>query len=322
MRRALLLGSILIVAAAGRAALASPAAAPAAPPAARLGDSLSGAAKDDYESGRVLFENHDYSGALVKFQHAFELSSDVRLLWNMGACEKNLHHYARVLTLVERFLREGGSRLTPAQRDEAETVVRTVRPLVGEIHVFVDEGGATVAVDDVTVGTTPLSEPLLVDLGDRRIRVSKPGFEEHVSVEHVTGASMTTISVALARERHEGRLTVATDAAAAIDLDGKIMGVGRWQGTVMPGSHALRITADGMQPYQAELAIRDGESRSVDITLRKQSSGVSPWLIGGIAVAAAGLGVGGYFLFRPSTTTAAPTDGTIAPYKVTVQAPH
>ena len=111
---------LVIIAAArfgGGAALAAATAPAAAPSAVKLGDALTGPAKEDYDSGRVLFENHDFAGALVKFQHAFELSSDARLLWNMGACEKNLHHYARVLTLVERFLREGGARITPAQRE-------------------------------------------------------------------------------------------------------------------------------------------------------------------------------------------------------------
>src|SRR5579862_8187589 len=87
----------------------SPAPAPSAPTTptaagpATLSDSLSGQAKDDYESGRILFENGDNAGALVKFQHAFDLSSDSRLLWDMGACEKNLRHYVHVLRLVERY---------------------------------------------------------------------------------------------------------------------------------------------------------------------------------------------------------------------------
>lgn len=315
-----LLGTVLTVVAGGVArGQSSPS---SAAPAARLSESLTGQARDEYESGRVLFENRDYVGALVKFQRAFDLSGDVRLLWNMGACEKNLRHYTRVLVLVEQFLRDGGARLTATQRDEAAAILRTVRPLIGEIELAANEPGAAVYLDDAPVGTTPLKEPMRADLGDRRIRVSKPGFKEQTAVAHVTGGAKTALSVTLQREIHEGHLLVATDAGAVIEVDGKAVGVGRWQGVVEPGTHALRIAAPEMQPYGAELVVRDGESRSVDVTLRKESKDTSKWWwIGGAAVAA-GLGVGGYFLLRPTTTTSDPMDGTINPYRIVVQAPH
>lgn len=288
------------------------------PAPAALGDSLTGAAKDEYVAGRILFQNGDFSGALVKFQHAFDLSSDVRLLWDMGACEKNLRHYVRVLRLVERYMHDGDPRITEAQRAEAAVVVRTVRALVSELHLIANEAGASVFVDDEPVGTTPLMEPLLVDLGQRRIRVRKPGFKEQVIVQQVPGASELTVSVALERETHEGRIFVSTDAGGAIRLDGTAVGMGRWEGPVGTGSHTIGITAPGMRAYSTEVTVHDGESRILDVTLQHESGGISAaWWIGGGVLVAAGLGVGGYFLYRPSQTTAAPTSGTITPGTIT-----
>ncbi len=289
------------------------------PPAPSLSEALTGQAKDDYVTGRVLFDNGDFAGALVKFHHAFDVSTDVRLLWNMGACEKNLHHYVHVLRLVDRYLQEGGAQLTDAQRAEAASVTRTVHSLVSEVHLIVNEAGASVFVDDEPAGTTPLMEGLLVDLGDRRIRVSKPGFTEQVIAQHLAGASEVTVSVALEREVRQARLVVSTDAAGAIQLDGAAVGFGHWEGAVSPGSHALRITAAGMRPYSTEIAFREGETRALDAALQKDSSGLSPvWWIGGGVLVAAGLGIGGYFLFRPARTTAAPTPGTITPGTLTI----
>lgn len=313
--RRLVFFALLVSASLESGARGEPRAAVAAAP--KLGDSLTGRAKEDYELGRVLYQNLDYAGALVKFQSAFDLSSDYRLLWNMAACEKNLRHYAQVLPLVERFLRDGAARITPAERGEAETVLRTVRPLLGELHVFVNEAGASVFVDDSLAGTAPFAEPVLVDLGDRRVRVSKPGFKDQSFVRHLTGGAQVTLTVTMEREVHEGRVLITTDAAGAIELDGKPMALGRWQGTVIPGTHALRIVAPGMQTYTTDLVVSDGESRTLDVTLRKQTSHVSPlWWVGAGVVAAAGLGVGGYFLFHQ--TTAAPTDGTL-PFTIVVQ---
>jgi hypothetical protein len=318
-RRSLIVAAAVVIVVAGGVARGE--ASPGVAPLPKLSDSLKGQAKDDYESGRVLFENNDYAGALVKFQHAFDLSDDFRLLWNMGACEKNLRHYTRVLMLVEQFLREGGARISAAQRDEAMSVLRTVRPLIGEIDVSANETGASVYLDGALVGTTPLKEPVRADLGDRRIQVTKDGFKEQVAVTHVTGGARTSVAVKLERGVRGGRLLVATTAGAAIDLDGKPVGLGRWEGEVVPGTHALRIGATGMQTYHTELVVGDGESRTVDVTLQKASTGISPlWWIGG-GVVAAGLGVGGYFLLRPKDTTAAPMDGTISPYTIPVRAP-
>ena len=311
--------TLLVVLLADAGALAQ-APAPSTPPAA-LGDSLKGQAKDDYDSGRILFENGDNAGALIKFQHAFDLSSDPRLLWDMGACEKNLRHYVHVLRLVERYLHEGQTSITDAQRTEAVAVVRTVRSLVSAVRLIVNEAGASVFVDDEPAGTTPLMEGVLVDLGDRRIRVTKPGFKEQVISQHVAGASDLTVSVVLEHEVPAGHLVVSTAAGGAISVDGAPTGVGRWQGPVSAGSHAVRVTAPGMVAYSAEVAVKDGETRSLDIDLQRASGGISPvWWIGGGLLAAAGLGVGGYFLFRPTPTTPAAGPGTISPYTLTIQA--
>jgi len=113
---------------------------------------------------------------------------------------------------------------------------------------------------------------------------------------------------------------VSANAAGAVQIDGATAGVAPWEGTVSPGAHVVRVTAAGMVPYSSEVVVRDGETRSLDVTLRAEGGGVSAvwWIAGGI-VAAAGLGVGGYFLFRPSQSTTGPaTDGTISPYTLVI----
>lgn len=299
-----------------------PSSAPAPPaqaPAPSLSESLTGQAKDDYDTGRILVASSDFAGAVVKFRHAYDLSSDVRLLWNVAVCEKNLRHYVQVLKLLDRYLHDGDPRIPDADRAAAATVLRTVRSLVGSVRVIVNEPGAAVTVDDAPAGTTPLAEPLMLDLGDRRIRVSKPGFKDQTLVQNVAGASEATVSVALERVEQQGRLALSTDASATIRVDGATVGVGRWEGVVTPGTHAVEVTESGMRPYSAQILVRDGESRSVEVALQRESGGISPlWWVGGGVVAAAALGVGGYFLFRSSPSTPGPTAGTIEPYTLTV----
>jgi hypothetical protein len=300
------------------AAPAAPAAPAVEPP---LGDSLTGQAKDDYETGKILASSNDFAGALVKFRHAYDVTGDVRLLWNVAACEKNLRHYVQVRQVLDRYLRDGGTHISAADRDAANSVLHTVRSLVGSVKLTVNEAGAAITVDDAPAGTTPLAEPLLLDLGDHRIRVTKPGFKDQTLVQNIAGGSEATVSLALERQSSEGHLSLTAGASDAVRIDGASVGVGRFDGSIAAGTHTVEVSAPGMRTYSAQILLRDGETRSMEVALQHESSGgISPlWWIGGGVIAAAGLSVGGYFLFRPQSTTASPTPGTILPYTLTVQ---
>src|SRR5437867_3379084 len=61
---------------------AQPPPAPAQPPPPpTLAESLTGAAKADYDAAHILYRNGDYANALTKFQAAYDKSKDPRLFW-------------------------------------------------------------------------------------------------------------------------------------------------------------------------------------------------------------------------------------------------
>jgi hypothetical protein len=285
-----------------------------------LSESLTGQAKADYDAGRLLFGDDDFAGSLVKFQRAFDHVHDVRLLWNMAVCEKNLRHYARVLRLLERYQREGDQVMSPAHRAEVAEVLATVRSLVSTVHINVQPDEAELLVDEVPAGTTPLREPLWVDLGERRIRIRKLGFKDQVIAQDFAGASELTFDVTLQPEAHEGQLAISAASGDSISVDGKVMGQGQWQGTLSSGQHSVRISAPGKRAYVQELLVEDDKKRSLYITLEpEKSAGLWPlfWVGAGV-VAAAGLATGGYFLLR-SSPPAQTKVGTWDPGTVTIE---
>jgi hypothetical protein len=286
-----------------RAALAqAPAASGAVLESTPLAAALSGEAKADYDAGRILFGDDDYAGALVKFQRAFERAHDVRLLWNMAVCEKNLRHYARVLRLLERYQREGDAQMSPAHRVEVAEVVATVRLLISTVHLHVQQDGADVFLDDVPVGKTPLPEPLWVDLGMRRIRVSKPGFKDYLIEQNFAGASELKFAIDLQPQIHAGQLAISAGAGDSISVDGKVVAQGQWQGRLSSGEHSVRIHAAGMRPYAQQVVIEDDKQRALFVSLEpEKSAGLWPlvWVGAGVLVAG-GLAAGGYFLLRPA----------------------
>ena len=276
---------------------------PNAPPgaAASLADSLTGEARADYDAGRILFDDQDYAGAFVKFERAFERAGDERLLWNMAACEKNLRRYGSALTLLERYKREGEPHMSESQRAEVQALLDTLRTLISTVHLVVNERDASVFVDERPAGKTPLPAPLFVDLGNRRIRVSKPGFQDQVVTQEFAGGSQLTLLVTLPREENEGRISVLASPGNAIRIDGQVVGDGQWRGSLPAGEHSLRVTAPDMLPYAKEIVVKAGEERTLYVQLDEASGGGIPawvWLGAGVLVAG-GAATGAYFLFKP-----------------------
>jgi len=299
----------------GRPSLA--AAEPSSISAPSLSESLSGDAKRDYESAKLLYADSDFAGALVKFRLAYDESRDPRLLWNEAVCEKSLRHYAKVAALVHRVLAEGGPLLTDAARGEASELLRALEPLTARLQLTIHPDGASVYVDGELVGVTPLRDAPLVDLGSRQLRIVKDGYKEATTSLVIGGAAVVAREISLERIVHQGVFTVQGAAADAIAIDGRMLGLGRWQGPLASGVHALRVTSAGKKAFETEFVLQDNEARSIDVSLQDEprSGGIPTWawIAGGGAVLA-GAAIGAYVLFKPADATAGPSVvGTIAP---------
>src|SRR5215472_13638565 len=88
-------------------------------PAGDVRSQLPEGARRAWDAAKQLADAKDYKGALVELQHAYELSQNPRVLYNVGALEKLLTHYARAVDAWERELREGAGKLSPAEMAEA-----------------------------------------------------------------------------------------------------------------------------------------------------------------------------------------------------------
>lgn len=306
----LLIVSLVSAPAFGQAA-APPAAAPgsAAPagPPAPLSESLGAEAKAEYEAGKLLYEDGDYAGASLKFQRAYELSKDPRLLWNRAAAEKNLRHYVLVSELVRGYLREGGAFISDADRADGEALIQTVSAFVAKLNVTVDQPGATISINGKPAGTSPLKQPLLLDMGQHEVKVELAGHKPLSRMVQVAGGGTTNVDFALEVERHEGTLRIIVGHDATIRVDGKMVGIGSWQGTLPSGVHSVEVSAKGKQTYVGDGLVQDNQTATLRINLQNEpskaaaDSGRLPtWLwVGGAAVLALGAGVGGYFLLKP-----------------------
>lgn len=262
----------------------APAPAPIIPP---LADTLNEGARREYEAAKALYAMGDSKGAFYKFQAAYELYADPRLLWNMATCAKNLHQYAEALGLVRRYQKLGGGLLTETDRGEAASVEVALASLTTTLVLKGTLTGAEVTLDDKPVEHP--EEPLLADLGPHRITAKKPGFRDFVLT--LSGRPMATIEVPIVLTviSHEGTLVIHAGPKDAIALDGKAVGTGSYRAKLASGGHLVRVTAQGYRPFQQEIVLRDDETRTVPVALDVEpSTGLPPWawVTGGVVIAA------------------------------------
>jgi hypothetical protein len=315
--------------AAPKAKPAPKAAAPTPPAAPTLSETLTGMARAEYEAGKILYADGDFASASLKFQRSYEESKDPRLLWNQAAAEKKLRRYVRVAELVERYLVESGDKLSAEDRADAQALLDTVKTFIAEVTFKVVPDGAAIYVDDQPVATSPLFTPLRLEMGERRIKVSKAGFVEYSVARQFDGGAPATVEVSLQVEVHEGKLHVVAGARDTVRVDGAVVGTGVWQGTLKSGSHHVEVSAPGKQTYRTDVTVQDNQTSNLQIALdpvpasaapaparptEEESGGGGTWLwVGGGLLLGAGLGVGAYFLFKKDDLQAEPVSGTLDP---------
>jgi len=285
---------------------------------APLTQALTGEARADYDAALLLYQDQDFAGASLKFQHAYALSHDARLLWNAGASEKQQRHYAKTYLLVSRYLKEAGPDLADTERKEASALLRTIEAFVSHVSVTARPEGAELFVDENQVATLPAPE-VVVDMGARKFRFHKDGYRDLVIERDIVGGTPTTLDAALEVDVQTGTLRIVASTGDAIRIDGRFVGTGQWQGNLSPGAHALALSADQKKPYQTDVAVNAGQVTTLRLTLEpvaKTEKGKFlswPWIAGGL-VAVAAVGVGAYFALAPDKPgPAAAAPGTIAP---------
>ena len=189
-----------------------------------------------------------------------------------------------------------------------------LEPLVKKTLVAVTVSGAPVAnvvIDGIDMGQSPFKGELAA--GRHTFEARAPGFVTARQTTDVVFKTPLQLSLDLSAERHEGKVRIeAQPASATIEIDGKVLGSGVWEGALPTGGHQLIVRKPGYQPYTAEITLNDDQQRSVKATLVEERIGSSwiAWTVGTVVVVGGGIAAS-YFLFKP--TDQQPVIGTLDP---------
>lgn len=217
---------------------------------------------------------------------------------------------------VRRSKREGSESRTATSEgqllEEARSATRRLvsgllRARSGTLTVTVSEPGATVKLDDLAVGVSPLAAPLSIPAGVHRLSAEKKGFlaletEVRIAVETPTGAELRLVpnqDYANEYAQHHGRMRlgawIATGAAGAGVLVG---GLAQWRAQALYGA---ADSPDTFLFYRARLDA--GVEREGTVDNRQQATRLgseigSTEFVSRVSLIAAGVaGVGAAFFW-------------------------
>ncbi|MDI1434112.1 PEGA domain-containing protein [Polyangium sorediatum] len=148
-----------------------------------------------YQRGRELYEDNDFTAALVEIRRAYELAPSYKLLFDIGQICYQLPDYPCALRSFKQYLDEGAGEINPQRRAEVENDVRKLEGRVATLKITTTRPGVEILVDDVIVGKTPLDTPVLVGAGKRKVTARVQGAEPVTRVIEVAGTDVVDVAL-------------------------------------------------------------------------------------------------------------------------------
>lgn len=150
------------------------------------------------EAAQAAAESHQPAAALVGLNRAYALSADPTLLLEVARLENEVGSPARAAHALEVFLERGAERL-PQQRQLARRQLQALNAHTARVNVQTNVQGAEVEIEaerGVAKGSG-FVVGLLLDVGERRISLSKPGYETQTVSLNLEAGEVRTLRVDL-----------------------------------------------------------------------------------------------------------------------------
>lgn len=122
-----------------------------------------------FERGVEFYKEGDFRAALIEFKRAYDAAPNYKVLYNIAQTSLELQDYAAALKNFEKYLADGGADVPATRRAQVLQETDKLTKRVARVTVETSAVGAEIFVDDVSVGKTPIAEPILVSAGRRRI---------------------------------------------------------------------------------------------------------------------------------------------------------
>ncbi len=158
-------------------------------------------AKEHFATGLKFYQDGDYSLALIEFERAYSYVPDFRVLYNIGQVSIQLARYARAAQALQQYLAMGGNKIPAARVTAVQSDLKMLENRTAHLIIECNVDGADIYLDDTPLSKTPMAEPVLVDAGEHRILVQKPGYLSRTEPLVLAGRDESTLQLDLTEER-------------------------------------------------------------------------------------------------------------------------
>ncbi len=148
-----------------------------------------------FEKGLDLYKKGAFRDALLEFRHAQELAPHYGILYYIGESYLQLQDYPNALSALERYLHDAGSAISQSRKGETEQNIRKLKELVARVDIVTKDPGVEIFVDEVSVGKSPLSQPIVVGIGRHKFKVVKAGLEPATMVVKIVSGKPVTVAL-------------------------------------------------------------------------------------------------------------------------------
>ena len=155
------------------------------------------AARAHFDKGVTAFSDRRFADAAEEFEAAYRLSPAFVVLYNIGQVNAALGRSVEAVDAYDKYLKQGASSITAERRQEVLDEIEKQRARIGTISVRTLPVGATVRLDGVLVGKTPLPVPLRVTTGRHVVEASLAEHASETREIFVAGRSHESIELTL-----------------------------------------------------------------------------------------------------------------------------
>lgn len=221
------------------------------------------AARHHFANGVRLYQDANFSAALIEFEAANELKPGAASLQNIALCQKALFRYAAAAATLDLLLSNHGSTLPPAEREAVEAAKQELESLTRHLRLHVTPAVAVVKLDGTELTQAEKQAGVRVNVGEHQLSVSAPGYApEQSSVRVASGQGPVDLKLAL--EPVAGFVTIVTEQkGAAIAVDDRALAYERWSGPLAPGEHVLQVYKSGHATVEEFFEVEVGEHKII-----------------------------------------------------------
>lgn len=180
-------------------------------------------ARAHFRMGVEFYKERDFRAALIEFKRAQEVSPHFKVLFNLAQVSLELQDYVGAIDYLDAYLEQGGEQITPAQRAEVDAMMARLSPLIGELTISVNEGGAELFIDNSPVGISPLNGPVRVSAGRIKVTAIKTGrqlYERHLDVAPGEHKEVELVLAPIREETPETAPLVSEKATVEVHASG------------------------------------------------------------------------------------------------------